>query len=307
MPKPLPPILPVGTQVVTRVPARRAGADLPAGAVGAISAAPADATHSYRVQFPDGSEASFRRSELRVLKHFKAEGLEIEGDAAEDFEAYAPCIVYRCVVGSRAYGLDQADSDTDRRGVFLPPADLDWSLFGVPSQIEREETQECYWEMATFLRFALKANPNVLEVLWSPLVEHASPVAHELLAMRDAFLSRLVFQTYNGYALSQFRKIEQDVRARGEVKWKHAMHLVRLLLAGIAVLREGVVRVHVGEHRDALLTIRRGEMPWPEVDAWRRALHREFEAAFAATKLPERPDYARANDFLVRARRSVVT
>ena len=33
----------------------------------------------------------------------------------------------------------------------------------------------------------------------------------------------------------------------------------------------------------------------------------DLEAAFAATKLPERPDYARANDFLVRARRSAVT
>ena len=242
-----------------------------------------------------------------MLKHFKAEGLEVEGDAAEDFEAYEPFIVYRCVVGSRAYGLEHPDSDTDRRGVFLPPAELDWSLFGVPSQIERETTQECYWEMATFLRFALKANPNVLEVLWSPLVEHVSPVAAELLAMRDAFLSRLVFQTYNGYALSQFRKIEQDVRAHGEVKWKHAMHLVRLLLAGIAVLRDGVVRVHVGEHRDALLAVRRGEMPWTDVDAWRQSLHREFESAFATTKLPERPDYARANEFLVRARRSAVS
>ena len=278
------------------------------GGVGGVwGGGPPDATHSYRVRFPDGSEASFGRSELRVLKHFKAEGLEVEGDAAEDFEAYEPFIVYRCVVGSRAYGLEHPDSDTDRRGVFLPPAELDWSLFGVPSQIERETTQECYWEMATFLRFALKANPNVLEVLWSPLVEHVSPVAAELLAMRDAFLSRLVFQTYNGYALSQFRKIEQDVRAHGEVKWKHAMHLVRLLLAGIAVLRDGVVRVHVGEHRDALLAVRRGEMPWTDVDAWRQSLHREFESAFATTKLPERPDYARANEFLVRARRSAVS
>lgn len=302
----LPPILPAGTQVVTRVEARRSGSALPAGAVGVISASPADATHSYRVRFPDGSEASFRRGDLRVLAHFKAEGLDGEGAAGEDFETYRPYIVYRCIVGSRAFGLDHAGSDTDRRGVFLPPADRQWSLFGVPSQIECEVTQECYWELATFLRFALKANPNVLEVLWSPLVEHAAPIAAEMLALRDAFLSRLVFQTYNGYALSQFRKIEQDVRARGEVKWKHAMHLVRLLLAGIAVLREGAVRVHVGEHRDALLAIRRGEMPWPEVDAWRRALHGEFEEAFATTSLPERPNYARVDEFLIRARRSAL-
>lgn len=306
MPLPLPPILPAGTQVVTRTPARRAGRDVPAGAVGEIVAAPADATHAYRVRFADGTEASFARSDLRVLKHFKAEGLDAAGDAADEFAAYAPFIAYRCVVGSRAYGLDHPGSDTDRRGFFLPPADLHWSLFGVPSQIESDATQECYWELGTLVRFALKANPNVLEVLWSPLVEDAAPVARALLAIRGAFLSRLVFQTYGGYALSQFRKIEQDVRARGEVKWKHAMHLLRLLLSGTAVLRDGEVRVHVGEHRDALLAVRRGEMPWTEVDRWRRALHREFEEAYAATALPERPDYAAANAFLVAARRSAV-
>src|SRR5258706_258479 len=61
----------------------------------------------------------------------------------------------------------------------------------------------------------------------------------------------------HGYTLSQFRKLEQDLRTRGEVKWKHAMHLVRLLLSGIAVLRDGTVQVRVTEHRDALLAIRR--------------------------------------------------
>jgi uncharacterized protein len=305
-PPPLPPILPKGTQVVTRVAARRGGGEVPAGAVGVVERAPADTTHAYRVRFPDGSEAAFRRHELRVLKHFNAEGLDAETHPGDDFAALEPFVAYRCVVGSRAYGLAVESSDTDRRGFYLPPAELHWSLFGAPAQIEREGTQEAYWELGRFLRFALKANPNVLEALWSPLVEHAAPVAEELLAIREAFLSRLVFQTYNGYALSQFRKIEQDVRARGDVKWKHAMHLVRLLLAGSAVLREGTVRVDVGEHREALLAVRRGAMAWAEVDAWRRALHADFERAYAATRLPERPDYVRVNDFLVRARRSAV-
>ncbi len=124
--------------------------------------------------------------------------------------------------------------------------------------------------------------------------------------MRSGFLSKLVYQTYNGYVLSQFRKLQQDIRARGEIKWKHAMHLIRLLIAGIRTLREGAVPVHVGEHRDRLLSVRRGEMSWDEVNAWRLELHREFDAAFEKTSLPERPDYDRANAFLVRARRSTI-
>ncbi|CAN5411866.1 hypothetical protein BH11PLA2_BH11PLA2_41590 [soil metagenome] len=54
---------------------------------------------------------------------------------------------------------------------------------------------------------ALKANPNVLECLSSPLVLTATPLATELLAMRSCFLSKLVYQTFNGYVMSQFRKM----------------------------------------------------------------------------------------------------
>jgi hypothetical protein len=71
-------------------------------------------------------------------------------------------------------------------------------------------------------------------------------------------------------------------------------------------LRDGAILVRVDKHREALMAIRRGELRWEEVDAWRLALHREFDAAFATTRLPERPDYAQANAFLIHARRSVV-
>ena len=81
------------------------------------------------------------------------------------------------------------------------------------------------------------------------------------------------------------------------------MHLIRLLISGIKVLNEGFVPVQVGEHRDALLTIKAGEMPWDDVEAWRLKLHTEFDLAFQQTDLQERPNYAAANDFLVRARR----
>lgn len=53
----------------------------------------------------------------------------------------------------------------------------------MPEQLENEETQEAYWELQKFLVMALKANPNVLECLYSPLVETATPLAKELLAI----------------------------------------------------------------------------------------------------------------------------
>jgi hypothetical protein len=84
------------------------------------------------------------------------------------------------------------------------------------------------------------------------------------------------------------------------------MHLVRLLLSGVTVLREGYVPLRMNAHRDRLLAIRRGEVPWQEVNAWRLNLHKELDGAFAATRLPDRPDYAKANAFLIKARRSML-
>ena len=300
-------VLPVGTRIVTRIEVKTdaARALRPVGAVGEIIAVPADALHSYRVRFPDGAEASLRRRELSIWSQYREEAAG-GPDPLIDHEIFTQHVIFRCVVGSRAYGLDGPDSDTDRRGIYLPPADLHWSLYGVPEQLESHESQECYWELQKFLDLALKANPNVLECLWTPLVEHTTPLADELLGMRDGFLSKLVYQTYNGYVIGQFKKLEQDLRARGEVRWKHVMHLVRLLLSGIALLRDGVVVVRVEEHRDFLLAVRDGRIPWQDVDTRRLELHRDLDAAYASTRLPDRPDYEAANRFLLKARRSAV-
>jgi len=298
-------IIPIGTQVVVRhAVATAAGAPLcPAGAVGEVVKAPADASHAYRVRLPDGAEVSLRRHALSIRKHAQAGEMGDPSAVLRERELYEH-VIYRCVVGSRAYGLAGDASDVDVRGVYLPPAELHWSLYGVAEQLEDRTAEAVYWEAQKFVVLALKANPNILECLYTPQVEHASPLAEELLAKRGRFLSRVVYQTYNGYVMSQFKKLEQDFRTTGAPKWKHAMHLIRLLVSGVTALREGRVPVNVGPLRGRLLAVKRAELPWEEVNAWRLALHREFDAAYASTPLPDRPDYAWANDWLIRARRS---
>ena len=89
---------------------------------------------------------------------------------------------------------------------------------------------------------------------------------------------------------------------------------------GMSAPREGELRVRLDEERDALLTIKRGERPWPDVSAraeapWRLwpcantlhnvAVRKHFDEAFASTQLPECPNYAWANEFLLKARREM--
>lgn len=301
-------IIPVGTYVVARKEIRNSAIKRvrPMGEVGIVIKAPADNTHSYRVRFPDGEEATLLREEFEIFKHFQRQGLTKNETILRDYNLY-DCVIYRCIVGSKAYGLDEEDSDKDIRGIYLSPADMHWSLYGVPEQLENQETQECYWELQKFMVLALKANPNVLECFHTPLIEKATPLATELLSMKSIFLSKLVYQTYNGYVMSQFKKIEVSLRNKGAIRWKHAMHLIRLLLSGIKIMKEGFVLVDVGAYKGKLLAIRRGELSWEKINAWRVKLHREFEEAFLHTKLPEQPDYEKANAFLIKARRSAVS
>lgn len=296
-----------GTQIVTlRDVVGKGGRVLhPRGSVGVIVRSPRDLEHSYWVRFPDGIEEALRREDVVTLAQY-AEGQIGDSQINVARHNLFNRVIYRCIIGSRAYGLDDDQSDTDYRGIFLPPTELQWSLFGVPDQIECHETQEQFWELQRFLVLALKANPNVLECLYTPLVEKTTPLADELLQMRSAFLSRIVYQTYNGYVMSQFKKMQADIRNQGQVKWKHVMHLIRLLISGISVMREGFVPVRVDQHRDQLLAIKLGQMPWVETERWRLSLHTEFDRALAESVLPDRPDYEKANEFLVKARRAAL-
>ncbi|MEU1463244.1 nucleotidyltransferase domain-containing protein [Streptomyces sp. NPDC005727] len=211
--------------------------------------------------------------------------------------------IYACVMGSRAFGLATGASDTDRRGVFLAPAPLFWRFEKPPAHVEGPGEERFSWELERFCELALRGNPNILECLHSPLVEHVDDTGRELLSLRGAFLSRQVYDTFTRYALGQRRKLDADVRTTGAPRWKHAMHLLRLLMSARDLLRTGELRIDVGDEREPLLAVKRGEVPWPEVEARMARLAAQSEEALHRTPLPPEPDRARVADFLFRARR----
>jgi predicted nucleotidyltransferase len=206
-------------------------------------------------------------------------------------------VILSVVVGSRAYGLDVDGSDTDRRGVFVAPTEDFWRLTKPVTHRDGPLPEQFSWEVERFCLLALDANPTVLECLWSPIVEVVTPFGARLVGLRTAFLSRRAHETFAGYADAQFRRLDP-----GAPKWKQAMHMIRLLLSGLHLVRTGEPMVRVGEHRDRLLAVRRGEQPWPEVAAWHAALRAELAAA--GSVLPAAPDRARVEEFLMDVRRA---
>jgi uncharacterized protein len=211
---------------------------------------------------------------------------------------------YTCVVGSRAYGLAGSDSDVDRRGVYVAPTPLFWGLESPPTHVDGPEPEQFSWEVGRCCELALAANPTVLECLWSPLVERIEPVGEELLAIRGAFLSARLAGIYGGYARDQLTRLEAVLRRTGEVRWKQAMHMLRLLMAGAHVLRAGEILVDVSAHRDRLLAVRFGDVSWAGVQSWAAELQADLAAAAERTALPAEPDRATVEAFLIRTRRA---
>lgn len=211
--------------------------------------------------------------------------------------------VYSCVMGSRAFGLATEASDTDRRGVYVAPTPLFWAFDKPPTHVEGPAEEQFSWELERFCELALRANPNILECLHSPLVERVDDTGRELLALRETFLSRHAHATFTGYALGQRKKLEADIRQHGAPRWKHAMHLLRLMTSCRDLVRTGVLTIEVGPERDRLLAVRRGEVAWPEVESWMTRLAEEAARAAVRSPLPEEPDRARVADFLFRVRR----
>jgi hypothetical protein len=297
-------LIPVGTQVVLKTAKRLtgSGATKPAGSIAIVLEAPVTNRRPYLVRFVDDVTLRVKFAELAIRRRELTEELVTPG---KDMRKY---VIYRVAVGSRAFGLANESSDEDRRGVYLPPAELTWSLFKPPEQVEFQSdgVEEVDWELEKFVRLALQANPNLLEALWSPLVLHADETGQELRAIRQAFLSRHIFKTYSGYVLSQFRLMKDGFAKTGAYRPKHAMHLIRLLYSGIHAVRTGEILVDVGEHRGQLLNIRGGSWPFEQVRQLALELNDRFQQGFASTTLPEKPDYDRVNRFLIAARQRMV-
>jgi predicted nucleotidyltransferase len=122
------------------------------------------------------------------------------------------------LTGSRAYGINNPDSDFDYKGVTigLPNHYFGFDVF---EQIDKgwEDYQSpeypylgrdtVIFEIRKFFRLATDGNPNILDLLFSPEYKLLTPVAEKILENRDLFLSKKCKHTFSGYAYSQYSKI----------------------------------------------------------------------------------------------------
>jgi hypothetical protein len=200
--------LPHGTEVTTRVDRRARDDDdmIGAGAVGRVIGIDGDVV---TVRVVGVGDARYDRAELVPRKAGQlryAQRRHAAWDALHDHR------VIDTVVGSRAWGLANDDSDIDRRGVFVLPLPWTTGLVEPPLDLVSTDGSETYWEVGKTIRQALRGDPNTLEMLFVPGAEVRDELGQWLLEARDAFVSTEIYGTFGRYALSQLRRLRQASR-----------------------------------------------------------------------------------------------
>ena len=79
---------------------------------------------------------------------------------------------------------------------------------------------------------------------------------------------------------------------------KHAMHLVRLYLMGIDILKNKKIVTYRPEH-ELLMSIRNGKKSFEEIFVLQKDLEQEFEDAYKNSTLPDEPNYKEINNFFM--------
>jgi predicted nucleotidyltransferase len=87
---------------------------------------------------------------------------------------------------------------------------------------------------------------------------------------------------------------------------KHAMHLIRLFLMGIEILKGEGVHTYRGKDREFLLNIRNGKYTYDEIFKMVDEYEKEFKYAGNNTSLPSKPDYKKVEELVVEINKEVI-
>jgi predicted nucleotidyltransferase len=198
--------LPNGTEVTTRAERVLDGRVVPIGAIGRVTASIGD---QLDVRIVGVGLVRYLRDELLPRK---AGQIRHAIKRAGDWAALEPCVVLEATVGSNAWGLAEAGSDHDKRGVFALPFSWTSGLEPPPRDLVSTDGSTTYWEATKMIEQGLRADPNTLEMLFVPSVAAKDPIGAWILEEREAFVSAELYASFGRYALSQLKKLEQSMR-----------------------------------------------------------------------------------------------
>lgn len=127
--------------------------------------------------------------------------------------------IYKCRVGSFAYGMNTPTSDEDYAGIFVQPIEYFFGLKAFDQQVEQtEEVDTTLYSLRKYANLAIANNPNVMELMFVDPSDIllVAPEMTDLLRIRKSFLSQKCRKTYLGYAAAQLHRIRTHQKWIGQ-------------------------------------------------------------------------------------------
>ncbi len=183
-------------------------------------------------------------------------------------------------------------------------------------QYKVDEWDEVFYSIQKYMILLLKANPNVLGLLWLPdnCYVKVTKLGKILIDNRDIFISKKVYYSYTGYAYGQLKRMTQfhtsgymgEKRKQLVEKYgydtKNAAHLIRLLNMSIETLTTGQVNV-LRHDNNRLLDIKDGKWTLKQVKDEADRLFKLAQEVFISSKLPTYPNKDKAQEILIKIQR----
>lgn len=234
--------------------------------------------------------------------------------------------ILRCQVGSGVHGTNiEGHDDRDEMGICIEPPEYVIGLRRFEQYIYRTQPEGhrsgpgdldlVIYSARKWMRLALQGNPSVLLPLFVPDDEIVTiaPLGRSLRHCREMILSRQAGHRFAGYLEAQRAGIlshngkGRDVTRPELIEaygWdtKYGGHMVRLGVQGIELLETGWITLPVPEPwRTTIREMRTGGYSMQAALDMAAGLERRIRELTATSPLPERPDYAAADRWLISA------
>lgn len=262
-----------------------------------------------------------RRESLRQLLTMMKQARE-ERATMEAREIAEPNTVLRATVGSRLYGVEiDETADRDEMGLCIEPPEYVIGLGRFEQWVHRSKPDGqrsepvdldlTVYGLRKWATLALNGNPTVIQLMFLPasaILERVESVNVEVLA--PFLASRRAASAFLGYMTQQKQRLLGE-RGQMSVKrpelveehgydTKYAAHVVRLAHQGIEYMTSGRLTLPLpDEVRAEVVAVRRGEVDFNACMTRIGELEHKLVALKDTTELPEQPDYAAVNRWLI--------
>lgn len=198
--------------------------------------------------------------------------------------------------------------DIDLMGVYLAPLEYYIGL-GLGRRYRKSiekfvgKYDVVHYELRKFVNLLIKANPNVLSLLWIKDNHYIkrTDYGNLLIENRNLFVSKLAYKSFTGYAFAQLKRMEHlatngymgEKRKQLVKKFgydlKNAAHCIRLLKMGMEFLTTGELNV-ARDDAPMLLEIKTGKWTLEQVKTEAKRLFNLADEAYIRSTLPNKPD-----------------